>query len=246
MAALRIVCHNCQRVTLVDSDKLPDQPVAYRCPSCQAKVVVDKRKLQAADTAEMLAPTAAAAATPPAASPPPVRASVGADRTTSGSFAITPDSLLELTLPPGEGIPPGILVAEDAEAAAQLRQQLEPHDCSLEQLADAAAARERILFEPPPLLVYVADAVSKPPYAPLEPLVTLPPRERRQVFVLLVAPNVKTLDGNLAFLYQVNLLLNRQHIPQAPGILHSALRHHQRLYRTFLAAVAEEGSALQT
>ena len=66
---------------------------------------------------------------------------------------------------------------------------------------------------------------------------TLPPRERRRVFAVLVASNVKTLDGNLAFLYQVNLLLNRQHLQQAPGILYAALRSHQRLYQPFLAAL---------
>ena len=81
--------------------------------------------------------------------------------------------------------------------------------------------------------------MTKPPYAPLEPLVTLPPRERRRTFAVLVASNVKTLDGNLAFLYQVNLLLNRQHVPQAAGILYSALRSHQRLDKPFLAALRD-------
>jgi DNA ligase D-like protein (predicted 3'-phosphoesterase) len=157
----------------------------------------------------------------------------------SGSLVVPADSLLEMALPPGEGIPPGFMVAEDREAGAQLQRVLDPYDCVLELFPDALAAREHALLEPPPLLVYLAEAVTKPPYAPLEPLVTLPPRERRQVFAVLVANNVKTLDGNLAFLYQVNLLLNRQHLAQAPGILYSALRHHQRLYRPYLAAVGE-------
>jgi hypothetical protein len=211
VSALRVTCQHCQRTTVVDSEKLPDQPVSFRCPGCQAKIVVDKRKLLAA---------------------------ADADRST-GPLVVTPDSPLEMALPPGETLPPGFLVAEDAEAGAQLRRQLEPYDCVLEPFADTATARERALQEPPPLLVYVADAVTKPPYAPLEPLVTLPPRERRRTFAVLVASNVKTLDGNLAFLYQVNLLLNRQHLAQAPGILYSALRSHQRLYKPFLAALRD-------
>lgn len=211
MPALRVTCQHCQRTTVVDSDKLPDQPVSFRCPGCQNKILVDKRKLQAG---------------------------ADADRST-GPLVTTPESPLEMALPPGETIPPGFLIAEDAEAGAQVRRTLEPYDCTLEPFADAAAARERVLQEPPPLLVYVADAVSKPPYAPLEPLVTLPPRERRRTFAVLVASNVKTLDGNLAFLYQVNLLLNRQHVVQAPGILYAALRSHQRLYQPFLAALRE-------
>ncbi|HET9765703.1 MAG TPA: hypothetical protein VFS60_02575 [Thermoanaerobaculia bacterium] len=238
MSALRVTCQHCQRTTVVDSDKLPDQPVSFRCPGCQAKIVVDKRKLLAAAGETAHTP---AAATTTAARPAAVAGTsdaANADRST-GPLVVTPESPLEMALPPGETLPPGFLVAEDAEAGAQLRRQLEPYDCVLELFADAATARERALQEPPPLLVYVADAVTKPPYAPLEPLVALPSRERRRTFAVLVAGNVKTLDGNLAFLYQVNLLLNRQHVAQAPGILYSALRSHQRLYKPFLAALRD-------
>lgn len=229
MPALRVTCQHCQRTTVVDSEKLPDQPVSFRCPGCQNKIAVDKRKLMAGNAAGETAPPPAAAAASAAAS---------ADRS-SGPLVVTQESPLEMALPPGETIPPGFLIAEDAEAGAQVRRALEPYDCALEPFADAAAARERALQDPPPLLVYVADAVTKPPYAPLEPLVALPPRERRRTFAVLVASNVKTLDGNLAFLYQVNLLLNRQHVAQAPGILYSALRSHQRLYKPFLAALRD-------
>jgi hypothetical protein len=238
--ALRVTCQHCQKVTVIDSEKVPDQPVSYRCPNCQSKVIIDKRKLLAQDAGEA-APAAATAA----AAPGPARAAAAAERTpssgerASGSFAVAPDSLLEMALPPGESIPPGLLVAEDKEAGAQIKRQLEPYDCVLETVADAATARERALLEPPPLILYAAETVSKPPYAAIEPLVSLPPRERRQVFVVLMANNVKTLDGNLAFLYGVNLLLSRQHLAQAPGILYSALRYHQRLYKPFLAAVGE-------
>jgi hypothetical protein len=223
MPPLKVTCQHCQRVVTVDSEKVPDTPVSYRCPSCQGKVVVDKRKLLAGgapDAGATSAPAAAAVvADPPAAA--------------------APDRIQEVALPPGEGIPPGLMVAEDAELGAALQRALEPFDCVLEVAADAGAARERMLLEPAPLLVWVARTVSKPPYAPLEPLTSLPSRERRQSFIVLVADNVKTLDGNLAFLYQVNLLLNRQHVAQAPGILYSALRYHQRLYRPYLAAVGE-------
>jgi hypothetical protein len=237
MPALRVTCQNCQRVTVVDSDKVPDQPVAYRCPSCQSKVVIDKRKLL---SAEAEAPSAPAVGAAPAARSGDSRDTGAASgERSSGSLVVAPDALLEMSLPPGESIPPGFLVAEDRETAAQFRRQLEPYDCTLESFADAGTARERALQEPPALLAFVADAVTKPPYAPLEPLVTLPPRDRRRVFMVLVASNVKSLDGNLAFLYQVDLLLNRQHVPQAAGILYSALRSHQRLYRPFLAALRE-------
>ena len=238
MPPLRVTCQNCQRITVVDSEKVPDQPVSYRCPSCQSKVTIDKRKLLAGDATGVETPPAGAAASASAAATAHPTREPG--HASSGSLIVPSDALLEMALPPGESLPPGLLVAEDREAGAQLKRWLEPYDCTLEPMADAAAARELALTDPPPLLVYVADAVTKPPYAPLEPLVTIPPRERRRSFVVLVASNVKTLDGNLAFLYQVDLLLNRQHLSQAPGIFHSALRAHHRMYKPFFAALAEQ------
>jgi hypothetical protein len=226
---LRVTCQHCQRVVTIDSEKVPDTPVSYRCPSCQGKVVVDKKKLlagggeAAAVAAEAPLPAATAAAAVAATPETPA----------------TSERIQELALPPGESLPPGILVAEDPQLGQQLQRVLEPFDCVLEVVADTNEARERLLTEPPPLLVYVARSVGKPPHAALDALTNLPPRERRQTFLMLVADNVKTLDGNLAFLYQVNLLLNRQHVPQAAGILYSALRYHQRLYRSFLTALGD-------
>lgn len=133
-------------------------------------------------------------------------------------------------------LPPGYLVAEDPAAGEQVRRVLAAAGCAVEPLADVATARGRLQQEPQPLLVYVAGALSKPPYGPLEPLQVVGPRERRQLFLVLVADNVKTLDGNLAFLYGVNLLIHKQHLAQAPSLIASALAHHRQLYRPLLAA----------
>jgi hypothetical protein len=261
MPQLRVVCQHCQRVTLVDSEKVPDQPVSFKCPSCQGKVVLDKRRLlrdggeaasarEAEDTASMSAANGAhddgasgAAAVPRAAAAATARAAVtpgrpGAPATTPGAGS-TADPVLELTLPPGATLPPCVIVAEEREVALQLQRVLEPFEAEVETFTDVTAARERIQQEPPPLVVWVAGAVGKPPHAPLDPIAGLPPRERRAILLVLVADNVKTLDGNLAFLYGVNLLLGRRHLPQAPGILYTALHAHRRLYRPFLAAVGE-------
>jgi len=245
MPPLRVTCPQCQRVTVLDSEKVPDQPVSYRCPSCQTKIVVDKRRLLAGggDTAAALAGIHAAAdavaAVPPPAANAETPAANGASASAPQQAAAATDPVLELTLPPGESLPPCILVAEDRVTAAQLQRVLEPFDTAIETFTDVAAARERVLQEPPPLVIWVAGAVSKPPYAALDALAGLPPRERRAILLVLVAENVKTLDGNLAFLYGANLLLGKRHLQQAPAILYSALRTHQRLYRPFLAAAGE-------
>ena len=53
----------------------------------------------------------------------------------------------------------------------------------------------------------------------------------------LVANNVKTLDGNLAFLFGVDLLVNAKDLDRLPAALYAAIRYHHRLYRPFLTAL---------
>lgn len=136
-------------------------------------------------------------------------------------------------------LPPGYLVAEDAAAGEQVRRTLAGAGCTLEPLADAAAARTRQLQDPQGIMVYVAGALPKPPYPPLEPLLNLGPRERRQFLLAVVADNVKSLDGNIAFLYGVDVLLNKQHLPQAAALIAGALAYRQQIYRPLLAALAD-------
>jgi hypothetical protein len=197
----------------LDAEKIPDRPVSYKCPGCQGRIVVDKQRLLAGG-------------------------GTGEAVTDSTDDAPRPDSSPErLDLPPGATLPHGFLVVEEEGMAGPIREHLEPLDCRLESLASAERARQRTLVEPPPLVVYAAGSVGKPPYDPLSPLTSLPPRERRAVFLALVASNVKTLDGNLAFLFGVDLLVNQKDLGRLPAALYEAMRYHHRLYRSYLTAL---------
>jgi hypothetical protein len=48
--------------------------------------------------------------------------------------------------------------------------------------------------------------------------------------MVLVADNLRTLDGNAAFLYGVNLVVATKDLPQFPQIYRDAHAYHERLY----------------
>ncbi|MEJ5167036.1 MAG: hypothetical protein WHV67_08430 [Thermoanaerobaculia bacterium] len=64
--------------------------------------------------------------------------------------------------------------------------------------------------ELPALILVQVENLPPPPFKSLEPLFLLNPNIRRNIYVFIIAPNVKTLDGNSAFLYQVNGLISTQ------------------------------------
>jgi hypothetical protein len=54
---------------------------------------------------------------------------------------------------------------------------------------------------------------------------------------VLVADGLKTLDGTVAFLYDVNLVVAAKDLPSIERIWHEAQAQHKKLYQAFEAAV---------
>lgn len=210
---LKVPCPHCNKVTAIEDTKLPDKPVTFACPHCKGKVTADKSKLLAALGAEAASAASAAAAPAPAAE--------------TGSA----------DLPPGASIPPGIVLAEDPAALEEVRGSLSPYGCTLEAMATAEEARGVILMDPPPLVIYIAGTVGSPPYEPLQPITSIPPNERRRIFLALIGEGLRTLDGNAAFMYQVNLCVNRRELGALASTLYSAIDYHHRLYRPYFSVI---------
>ena len=68
------------------------------------------------------------------------------------------------------------------------------------------------------------------------------PVDRRKSFFILIADNLRTLDGNAAFLYGVNLIVAVKDLPQFPQIYKDAHTYHERLYAA-VSSVAKQMSA---
>jgi hypothetical protein len=214
---LIVPCPHCSRPSQLDPDRLPDRPVSFACPHCTNKVVVDKRQW-----------TDQPATEPPVAPDPP--AEPAAEASPASSDRRFPD------LPEGASLPSGIILGEDETVILALQQRLADVGSQVERVSSAEVARELIINEQPDLCIYVGGKMPAPPYAPMAPLTGLPPDSRRRLYLVLVSDNVKTLDGNAAFLYQVNMTLWKQDLERGGAAIHSGIDFHERLYRPYFEA----------
>ena len=104
---------------------------------------------------------------------------------------------------------------------------------------NAAQARERFLQEQPQLIFLSPPQITAPPLDSMAPMTGLLPADRRKTFVVLVAENLRTLDGNAAFLYGVNLVLAPKDLGSFPQIYRDAHAYHERLYASMNAALVK-------
>jgi hypothetical protein len=105
--------------------------------------------------------------------------------------------------------------------------------------AEPARAREFYLQEFPQMVLIHPAQMSPPPLDAMGPIISLVPGDRRKSFFVLVADGLRTMDGNAAFLYGVNLVVAKKDVGQFPDIYRDARAAHERLYAG-MNAVARE------
>jgi len=235
MTAIIVPCPHCSKTARLDSERLPDQPAYFACPSCKQRVAVDKRQLLSRE-ATQAAPTPAAPAPPTAAAAPAPTAAPAAVASTAPANRRLPK------LPADAVFPSGIILGEDDAVVGEVQRALAALGSEIERVDSADAARQMIINEQPNLCVYVGSQIPAPPYAAMASLTGLPPNFRRRLFLVLIGDNLKTLDGNSAFLYQVNMMLAKEDLPQLGAALHSGIDYHERLYRPYFLAAENKGS----
>ena len=94
----------------------------------------------------------------------------------------------------------------------------------------AEQARERFLQEPAQVVFINPAQITPPPLEAMQPIIGVLPADRRKSFFILVADNLRTLDGNAAFLYGVNLVVANKDLGTFPQIYKDAHNYHDRLY----------------
>ncbi|HYO76335.1 MAG TPA: hypothetical protein VE010_07725 [Thermoanaerobaculia bacterium] len=211
---IRITCTSCQKPLSLDETKLPMREVSFPCPVCKAKLSVDRSKLDAAG--EAAAETAAPAPAAPAA-PAPASHEEDDHANEFGSKAL--------------------IVGADHPAlrqASKLIGFLPVHH------ADAVKAREFFNQELPHVVFINPPQLTAPPLESMAAITSVVPSERRKSFFVLIAENLRTLDGNAAFLYGVNLVVAAKDLPQFPQIYRDAHAAHERLYASMTAVLRDK------
>ena len=115
--------------------------------------------------------------------------------------------------------------------AAKLIGYLPVHYASAEQ------ARDRFMQEMPQVIILNLGQTPPPPLEAMQPIIGLAPADRRKSFFILVSENLRTLDGNAAFLYGVNLVLAQKDLGTFPQIFKEAYTYHERLYASMTSVL---------
>jgi len=132
-----------------------------------------------------------------------------------------------------------LIVGNDNPA---LRQAAKLIGCVPVHIAAADKARDYYLQEFPPVVVLNPPQITAPPLESMQPIIALTPADRRKSFFILVSDNLRTLDGNAAFLYGVNLIVAHKDLGSFQQIYRDASAYHDRLYSS-LNAVTRSMSA---
>jgi hypothetical protein len=191
---IKLTCTSCHKPLSIDETKLPMKEVSFPCPSCKAKLSIDRRQHAAEVTEEEAAPVAAAPADED-------------DDDYGGERAL--------------------IVGVDDPA---LRQAAKSIGLRTVFFPTIEAAREFYLQEYPKVVFLRPQQLTQPPLTDLAPIMTVNPADRRKGFYILVADNLRTFDGNAAFLYNVNLVLAAKDIGAFHKIYRDAYMFHQKLY----------------
>lgn len=101
----------------------------------------------------------------------------------------------------------------------------------------AEQAREFYMQEYPQVVMIHPQQMTPPPLEAMQPIISLTAADRRKSFFILFADNLRTLDGNAAFLYGVNLIVAPKDLPQFPQIYRDAFGYHERLYASMNAVL---------
>lgn len=200
---IKIVCTSCNKPLSLDETKLPMKEVTFPCPVCKAKLTVDRRNLDAASAPAQAAAPMAAESTPAADN--------GAEHAEES-----------------EGFGTKALIVGNDNPA--LRQAAKLVGCIPVHMPTAQQARDYYIQEFPPVVMLNPAQMTPPPLESMQAIVSLTPTDRRKGFFILFSDSLRTLDGNAAFLYGVNLVVAPKDLGAFQQIYRDAYAYHERLY----------------
>lgn len=196
-----ITCNHCNRQLTLPDEKVPEKAFALTCPGCKGRIQVDPTLADEVDNSGF-----------------------GFERLTK--LRDYEQSLI------GRLFPVAIVANLASGPADHLVAALKflgmdqvDVETDLESVAEAMTESQIAI------LLIAIDKATAPPCEPLQPIQRLPLEVRRRTFVGLVAPNVRSLDGQTAFYLQMNCLLNAGEVAAIPRNLQRALLFHLRHYR---------------
>lgn len=220
---VKITCGVCEKLLSIDETKLPMKEVTFPCPLCKSKVELDRRKLDPDIPGTLRAKPAGAGASAAKPPPPASEGEVGA----AADFKTVDGG--------GETGRKALVVGKVTDEIANAARSVGYNPVHIEDLEQA---RDWYLQEFPGLVILNPGDVGNPPSEAVGKFGAMSAVDRRRSFFVLVGDNLKTLDGNAAFLFGVNMVVAPKDLGQFDKIYTEARRDHNRLVQGLPGAEA--------
>lgn len=212
---VKIICGSCSKPLSIDETKLPMKEVSFPCPLCKTKLKIDRSRIPADSDQPHRAEVAGGSPAPapaPAATPSPALAQGSADDLVAA------------------GASKALIIGENS---AELQQAARSLGFSPVHRATPVEGRDYYLQEFPEVVLIAPSSISQPPMDELTPITSVGSAERRRGFFILVGEKFRSLDGNAAFLYGVNLVVAKNDLGSISRLYREARADHDRLARSF-------------
>jgi PleD family two-component response regulator len=222
---MQVTCQQCRAKFTLQEKNLPEKPFQVNCPKCRFSMEVQPPKK--ADPTIKSAPKAMQANNEVLAQLVALL-SGGQARNADGSASPVANWQRRQM----------VLCLADPQQLAQMQEILDQAAFCPTVADDAAKAIELmrdtrvdiVLLDPQ------FDAANQGGITVLRHVSSLTPKYRRRTYLVLLSPQVKTLDTYMAFLNGVNLTINSADIPTINQILERSIRDFNELYRGYNTA----------
>ena len=215
---MEISCENCRAQFKIPDEKLPkDKLVAVPCPKCKEKITVDTR-----------------AKSPNGKPPAPANGKAGknlADEVISGQYDASDKPFDYID----EGTLTALVCDADSGNKARVRVALENMRYRVTEASTAREALKAMRFHIFDMVVLneMFDTDNAENNHVLKFLGRLAISTRRQIFLVLLCSEHRTMDNMASFTKSVNIIVNLKNIDEIGSIISTGVSENNGFYRTF-------------
>jgi predicted Zn finger-like uncharacterized protein len=219
-------CPQCSATLTVDDAKVPNRPFALKCPKCQAVVRLPGRPAAAAPAAAPAAPGGEPLPSPlpepaPALSEEALRADILAQ--------LRREMFPQATAQSGRAV----VALVDKGQAANLTLALTRAGYNVDSVSDSQELGRLVEQSHYAVVATSLAAAPKQKESFYQRINRLSSEARRNVFVMLVGPDLKTGDPHQAFIALVDLVVNPNDLTTVDDIMRQTMADRARLYQVF-------------
>ena len=217
---MRIQCTHCQAVFNVSADKVPKgQQFKTTCSKCRRTIIVDPQSAERGSVVGMDASLSQVGDAPTA---------IAADLDVTSAY----DSPLEVL---EEGARSALVCVDEPGRLKAVREALEDLNYYSSMASSVKEALSKLRYNQYDLVMLDEEFCGENAEnnTILRYLQPMPMSTRRNLFLMLISSQFKTLDNLMAFAKSVNAVINVNDIQRVKLVLERAMADHRRFYKVY-------------